>query len=476
VSDLGDRLPPQDLTAEQATLGACMIEGGAVLRAREIVSADDFYREAHQRIFGAICEVDDTGDPVDAVTVAAVLREREQLAAVGGGAYLTRVIGEVPTTAHVIRYATIVREAAVRRRAIIEASEVQASAYQDADAKNVVAEALGRFQALGDDLSRGTGAEPVRKGADALARRVEDLMTRPPGIYGPRTGIGLVDALMGGMAGQHLVLVRALTKGFKSIFGGQVVGTTARHYRDSGSGRVVLAYLLEARETWEQRMLAWLGGFDGRLFVPKPGRTMPVEHEIEGVQAALDEYRDLPLMLTSDLNEIGEIELDVRNKAARHDVGFVLVDHLHRIRNRDETEMRWSLWNTARRLARLSDSLGIPVLCLAQAIRRQDGEWYTKESSSVDDEVTLLFEIRRGDDGMERHKWQGCDWFRFYCPTGRNEQPFDGIVEPPLYCDLRRGDLRMMDERQWIERGHPTAEQQRKRQKFEAERSAGYGS
>ena len=65
---------------------------------------------------------------------------------------------------------------------------------------------------------------------------------------------------------------------------------------------------------------------------------------------------------------------------------------------------------------------------------------------------------------MKRHEWQSCPWFRLTCPTARKDQPFDVIGEgtnPPLYADLLRGDLRMMDERQWIERGHPVREELR---------------
>lgn len=473
-----ERMPPQNLEAEQATIGCCLMESGALLRAREVLTGpDDFYRTAHQQIYRAICAVDDREEPVDVVTVANELRSAGLLSGVGGGEYLTRCIGEVPTTAHIIRYATILRECAVKREVICETARVQERAYADeGSARDLVTDALAGIERLGETLTSGMGAKPVRVTTPALKARVRDLMTRAPGIYGPRTGIGLVDALMGGMAGQNLMLVRALTKGLKSVWGMQTALTTARHYRDTDSERVVLCYLLEARETWEQRALAWLGEFDGRIFVPKPGRPAPAAHEIDLCGEALAEWEGLPLMITSDCNEIGEIELDVRQKAARHEVGLVLVDHLHRVVNRDHDQERMQLWFVARRLARLSDSIGCPVLLTAQAIRRQDGEWHTKESSAVDDEVTLLFEIQRGDEGMERHEWQKADWFRLYCKAARNEPPFDSIEVPPLYCDLRTGDLRMMDERQWIQRGHPTWEQQQARRQIDAQRSAGYAA
>jgi len=125
-----DLLPPQDLEAEQATLGAALIDDGAVARARAIVAPDAFYREAHQEIFAAVCRLDDEAAPVDVVTVGAELRRRGRLAAVGGAEYLTALIGEVPTSAHVIRYATIVHECALRRKLLRLTERIQESIYE----------------------------------------------------------------------------------------------------------------------------------------------------------------------------------------------------------------------------------------------------------------------------------------------------------------------------------------------------------
>ena len=155
-------LPPQCLEAEQATIGACLIDPGALLRAREIITAGDFYRAAHQRIFSAIERIDDAGDPVDVVTVGAVLAQEERLAQVGGGEYLTRLIGEVPTTAHVRIYARQVRDAKIRRDTIVAAEAVKADAYaQQGSVRELLTSSLGRFQTLGEELASGTGARLI---------------------------------------------------------------------------------------------------------------------------------------------------------------------------------------------------------------------------------------------------------------------------------------------------------------------------
>ncbi|MGC9319241.1 MAG: DnaB-like helicase N-terminal domain-containing protein [Armatimonadota bacterium] len=107
---------PNDLQAEQATLGCALLDDEALGQIREIASVRDFYREAHRTIFAAIEAVEDAGDPVDVVSVGAELRRREQLQDCGDGDYLMALIQQVPTIAHAARYAETVHELALQRQ------------------------------------------------------------------------------------------------------------------------------------------------------------------------------------------------------------------------------------------------------------------------------------------------------------------------------------------------------------------------
>ena len=124
-------MPPQDLDAEQATLGSMLVEAGATARAMSIVKEEDFYREAHRLIFKAMVDVHSRNEPVDIVTVSAELRRQGRLEAVGGGEYLTALILEVPTAAHVQRYSQIVAEKSILRQMISTGAEIQGLAYDN---------------------------------------------------------------------------------------------------------------------------------------------------------------------------------------------------------------------------------------------------------------------------------------------------------------------------------------------------------
>src|SRR5574342_526216 len=111
MSDLfADRLPPQNIEAEQAVLGAIFLEPTALTAASEILIPEDFYRAAHQKIFNAMLKLSDQGKAVDLITVTEELAAAKILEDVGGVSYLSEVAGSVPTAANIEYYARIVEE------------------------------------------------------------------------------------------------------------------------------------------------------------------------------------------------------------------------------------------------------------------------------------------------------------------------------------------------------------------------------
>ena len=103
-----DRTPPQDINAEQSVLGGMMLSKDAIADVVEALHGGDFYRPAHQTIFEVVLDLYGRGEPADAVTVAAELTKRGEIARVGGAPYLHTLISSVPTAANAGYYAKIV--------------------------------------------------------------------------------------------------------------------------------------------------------------------------------------------------------------------------------------------------------------------------------------------------------------------------------------------------------------------------------
>lgn len=139
MSDLfADRLPPQNIEAEQAVLGAIFLEPSSLTQASEILIPEDFYRAAHQKIFNVMLKLSDQGKAVDLVTVTEELSAAKLLEDTGGVSYLSELAGSVPTAANIEYYAKIVEEKSLLRRLIRTATGIAQDGYTREDEVEVL--------------------------------------------------------------------------------------------------------------------------------------------------------------------------------------------------------------------------------------------------------------------------------------------------------------------------------------------------
>jgi len=119
-----ERVPPQNLDAEQGVLGSMLLDRDAIARVVELLRAEDFYRDAHRRIYETMTELFERGEPVDLITVTDRLRDKGQLDDVGGAAYITSLLNSVPTAANVEYYARIVLQKSMLRQLIAAGTQI----------------------------------------------------------------------------------------------------------------------------------------------------------------------------------------------------------------------------------------------------------------------------------------------------------------------------------------------------------------
>ena len=145
-----ERVPPQNIEAEQAVLGAMLIDKEAIAKATEVLSADDFYREAHRVIFSAMLELYNKNEAVDMVTVTEILKRDNKLEDIGGIAYITSLANVVLTAANVKYHAEIVAEKSVLRQLVRVSTEIAAMGYEaNDDVGTLLDTAESRIQQLG---------------------------------------------------------------------------------------------------------------------------------------------------------------------------------------------------------------------------------------------------------------------------------------------------------------------------------------
>ena len=133
MSGLNERIPPQNLEAEQSVLGSMLIDRDAIITVAELLKPTDFYRDSHQKIYSAMLSLAERNEPVDLITLAEELTQKNQLEGIGGLPYLTTLANVVPTAANVGYYAKIVQEKAVLRSMINAATRIVSRCFESND-------------------------------------------------------------------------------------------------------------------------------------------------------------------------------------------------------------------------------------------------------------------------------------------------------------------------------------------------------
>lgn len=393
-------MPPQQVEAEQAVLGAMLISPDAVAEALEILEPDDFYRAAHQSIFRAMRDVYDAGNPVDVVTVAAALRTRDDaLDAVGGAEYLADLAAAMPTALHVVQYAEIVREKALMRRIIAAATQIAEAGYaQEAPAADVLADAervileLGQFQRTRDFTH-------ISDVLQTTFERIEQLYESEGNITGVPTGYSELDRMTSGFQKSDLIIVAARPSVGKTAFALNIAQNVAVR-----SGLPVAIFSLEmSKDQLVQRMLCAEAYIDG--------------HKLRNGTLDDEDWPKLSMGVTTLGNSPIYIDdspgitvPDMRSKLRRlkmeHGLGFVVIDYLQLIHGRRSSgeNRQQEISDISRSLKQLARELEVPIVALAQLSRsveqRQDKRPMLsdiRESGSIEQDADIVAFLYRDD-------------------------------------------------------------------------------
>lgn len=203
-----DRLPPQDVAAEQSALGSMMLSKDAIAECSEIVKAPDFYRPAHERIFEACVDLYSRGEPVDAITVSDELTKRGDLQRIGGTAYLHQLIAQVPTAANASFYAEIVAERAVLRRLVDAGTRIVQIGYTGGDVEDLVNQAQAEVYAVADKRG-GNDYAPLGELIEPTLDEIEHAAGQTGEMTGVPTGFTDLDELTNGLHPGQMIIVAA---------------------------------------------------------------------------------------------------------------------------------------------------------------------------------------------------------------------------------------------------------------------------
>ncbi|PLT29524.1 replicative DNA helicase [Peribacillus deserti] len=394
-----DRIPPQNIEAEQAVLGAIFLEPSSLTLASEVLIPEDFYRNAHQKIFNVMVKLNDEGKPVDLVTVTEELQASKQLEDVGGVSYLSELAGSVPTAANIEYYARIVEEKALLRRLIRTATNIATEGYSREDE---VASLLGEAEKSIMEVAQRKNSGAFQNIKDVLVRaydNIELLHNREGDVTGIPTGFAELDRMTAGFQRNDLIIVAARPSVGKTAFALNI----AQNVATKTSENVAIFSLEMGAEQLVMRMICAEGNINAQNL-----RTGSLTDE---------DWRKLTMAMGSLSNSgifiddtpgvrIGDIRSKCRRLKQEHGLGMILIDYLQLIQGngRSGENRQQEVSEISRSLKALARELEVPVIALSQLSRgveqRQDKRPMMsdiRESGSIEQDADIVAFLYRDD-------------------------------------------------------------------------------
>lgn len=396
---LPERIPPQNIEAEQAVLGAMLIKKEAIAEVQEILQPDDFYREAHRIVYEAMLQLQNNNEAVDLVTLTEQLRKNEQLDKIGGLAFVTQLANAVPTAANVVYHAKIVKEKAELRSLINAATAIASAAYEDnTDVENIMDEAEKKILAVAN-RKNGGAFESMKSIVMRTFERINVLYESKGGLTGLSSGFKDLDKLTAGLQKSDLILVAARPSMGKTAFTLNIASYVGTH-----GGKVAFFSLEMSKEQLMQRMLCAEGGIDatklrtGQLDNQAWNKLVHVADTLSRAPIYIDDTAGITVM---------ELRSKARRLKAEHGLDLIIIDYLQLMQGRPSKNgdnRQQEISEISRSLKALARELNVPIIALSQLSRSVESRQIKRpmlsdlrESGSLEQDADIVMFLYRED-------------------------------------------------------------------------------
>lgn len=398
-SEIFSRIPPHSIEAEQAILGAALIDNEVIPIILSRLQADSFYHSAHSLIFTAIADKK-AQSPCDLITIAEALKITGKLESVGGHYYISTLVDNVASSANVEYYINIVQNHAIRREMIKASTEVIAEAMQALkDVDEVVDKAQASFFSLATlEKSRKDFSSAMQIVRETF-KIIEDRHLQGGGITGLSSGFDVLDNMTAGFQKGDLVLIAGRPSMGKTALALNILEHMSIH-----SGKICGYFSLEMGETsLMMRLLSSLSGVDGNSL----RRGIIREGDWAKLTAAAGQISDTKLFI-NDLFDVSPMDVKAKARRLKAEMGgldCLVIDYIQLMRpSKKETSREREIASISRELKGIAKDLGIPVLALSQlnrAVEQQADKRPTmaglRESGAQEQDADLIMMIYRDE-------------------------------------------------------------------------------
>jgi replicative DNA helicase len=358
------KLPPQSIEAEESILSAILLDNSILLDVLEILTPEDFYRTAHQKIFAAINDLFGRAEPVDLVTLANALRDKGQLDEIGGAAHLARLVDTVPSAVHVAHYARIVRDKSCLRRLIAKAGEITQKCYQETgELDRVMDFAESAVFEISENKHR-AAFFPLSGIIESNISALEDRQGNRALITGVPTGFSRLDHMTSGLQRSDLIILAARPSMGKTALALNI----ARNAAFEGNVPVAIFSLEMSKEQLSLRMLCSEARVDSSRV--RGGFLNP--EDWNHITDAASVLSDAPIFI-DDSPDISATSIRTKSRRLKMDkeLGLIIIDYLQLMKGSSFIERRdLEISEISRSLKLLAKELNVPVLALSQLNRK----------------------------------------------------------------------------------------------------------
>jgi len=399
-----NKIPPQNIDAERALLGSIMTRPDVIYDVVDIVSGKSFYSERHKIIYETMLELFSKSQPIDLLSLASRLKEKELLERAGGNLYLTELLGSVPSASNAKHYAEIVQKKSMMRRLIEAAEHITSLGYDEAQE---MAEVLDKAEKQIFDVSNSSFTHKFIELKEALGEaweRLDRLHKSKDNLRGLPTGFPELDNKLSGLQKSDLVILAARPSMGKTALALDIARQTAVNHQNT-----VGVFSLEmSSQQLVDRMLASESRVDAWKL--RTGR-LSVESEFEQIRDSLDRLAKAPIFIDDQPgSNILKMRAVSRRLKAEKKLSLIIVDYLQLMiptTARANDSMVQQVTEISRSLKTLARELDIPVLALSQlsrAVEQRGGKPRLsdlRDSGSIEQDADVVMFIHREDKYKE---------------------------------------------------------------------------
>jgi replicative DNA helicase len=402
LNQLPDKLPPQNIEAEQSVLGCLMLDKDAIVRVADNLRSGDFYRQVHNFIFDAMIELYEKGEPIDLLSLTNRLEELGLLEGIGGPAYLTTLVNTVPTAAHVLHYAKIVHHKKVLRDLIEAAEHITRLGYhEEENIETILDEAEQRIFRISQKMLTQEFL-PVKSALEEAFERIDKLHKGDGAFRGVPTGFNDLDNILAGLQKSDLVILASRPSLGKTALAMDI----ARFVAIKQKVPVGIFSLEMSKHDVVDRLIASEAGVD--LWKLRTGRLSSdgLDNDFTKIQEALAALSESPIFIDDAASpSVLQMRTMGRRLQTEHDLGLIIVDYLQLIQPRINSEsLVQQVTEISRSLKGLARELEVPVLALSQLSRAVEGRpdqvprlSDLRESGSIEQDADVVLFIYRED-------------------------------------------------------------------------------